>query len=265
MKRARRSLPGLVWLAGLAVLLPLAAHAADLVIFGPTSFQEALEEANSTYSTLTGTQIKVSYDASGTQAKQIEGGAKGDLFIAGGLEWVDYLEERHLVKPDSRANLMRNRLVLIAPKDDKTSLDILPGFPLKTLLGERKLSIADPEKSTAGVYARTALQRLGAWPAVEKQLALAINIRSVLAEVSSGRAPFGITFETEVQADPGVRLVAAFPSGSYPPIVYPMAVLASSTNIEAGHYATWLRSWEALPFFAKRGFTMIGAVPVAGH
>ena len=42
-----------------------------------------------------------------------------------------------------------------------------------------------------------------------------------------------------------------------------MAVLAGSTNIEATHYATWLRSWEAMPFFAKRGFTLIGAV--AGH
>jgi molybdate transport system substrate-binding protein len=267
MRRVRLSAPRIAMLLalglGLALWVPLAARAADLHVLGPTSLQEALEEANATYSALTGTRILVSYDASGTQAKQIEAGTRADLFIAGGLEWVDYLEARKLIKPDTRANLVRNRLALIAPKSDRTSLEILPGFPLKDLLGDGKLSIADPEISTAGVYARTALQRLGAWPSVEKQLLLAPNLRSTLVNVSQGKAPFGITFETEVQADPGVRLVAIFPSGSYSPIVYPMAVLASSTNIEAAHYATWLRSYEAMPSFAKRGFTLIGAV--AGH
>lgn len=263
MKRVRLAVPGFVMLVGLVLGAPLAARAADIIVLGPTSFQEALEEANATYSALTGTRILVSYDASGTQAKQIAAGAKADLFIAGGLEWVDYLQERKLIKPDTRANLVRNRLALIAPASDKTQIDIVPGFPLKTLLGDGKLSIADPELSTAGVYARTALQRLGAWPSVEKQLLLAPNVRTALTTVSHGKAPFGITFETDVGADPGVRLVAIFPSASHPPIVYPMAVLASSTNIEAAHYATWLRSWEAIPSFAKRGFTLIGAV--AGH
>jgi len=263
MRRVRLSVPELVMLVGLVLWAPLAARASDIIVLGPTSFQEALEEADATYSALTGTRILVSYDASGTQAKQIEAGAKADLFIAGGLEWVDYLEERKLIKPDTRANLVRNGLVLIAPASDRTRLDILPGFALKDLLGDRKLSIADPEISTAGVYARTALQRLGSWPSVEKQLLLAPNLRAALTAVSQGKAPFGITFETEVAADQGVRRVGVFPSASHPPIVYPMAVLAGSTNIEATHYATWLRSWEAMPFFAKRGFTLIGAV--AGH
>jgi molybdate transport system substrate-binding protein len=263
MARVRLSAPRIAMLVGLALWAPVAARAADLVVLGPTSFQEALEEANASYTALTGTRIVISYDASGTQAKQIEAGARADLFIAGGLEWVDYLEERKLIKPDTRANMVRNRLVLIAPKSDKTSVEILPGFALKDLLGDRRLSIADPEISTAGVYARTALQRLGAWPSVENQLLLAPNLRAALTVVSQNKAPFGITFETEVQADPGVRLVAIFPSASHPPIVYPMAVLASSTNIEAAHYATWLRSYEALPAFAKRGFTLIGVV--AGH
>ena len=250
-------------LIGLALLAPAAAHAADIIVFGPTSFREVLEEADATYTALTGTRIIVSYDASGTQAKAIEAGAKADLFIAGGLEWVDYLEQRKLVQPDTRANLVRNRLALVEPAGDKTKLEIVPGFRLKELLGDAKLGFADPEVSTAGVYARTALQRLGAWPSVQKQIALAPNLRAALTLVSQKKVRFGIVFETDVAADPGVRLVGIFPSASAPPIVYPMVVLTSSSNIEAGHYATWLRSWEAMPFFAKRGFTLItGAAAV---
>jgi len=41
---------------------------------------------------------------------------------------MDYVEQRKLVVDGTRANLLGNALVLVAPKDGAVKLDIAPGF-----------------------------------------------------------------------------------------------------------------------------------------
>src|SRR5215467_14455719 len=93
------SAPSLALLLGLLLAAP-AVRAADLIVLGPTSLKGALDAANAEYSALTGTRILVTYGASGAEAKQIEAGDRADLFIGGGIEWLDYLEQHKLIKPD---------------------------------------------------------------------------------------------------------------------------------------------------------------------
>jgi molybdate transport system substrate-binding protein len=45
-----------------------------------------------------GHQIVVSYAASSMLAKQIESGAPADIFISADLDWMDYVEQRKLVR-----------------------------------------------------------------------------------------------------------------------------------------------------------------------
>ena len=51
--------------------------------------------------------------------RQIEQGAPADVFASADLEWMDYGLKNKLIKPNTRVNLLGNRLVLIAPKDSK--------------------------------------------------------------------------------------------------------------------------------------------------
>jgi molybdate transport system substrate-binding protein len=51
--------------------------------------------------------------------------------------------------------------------------------------------------------------------------------------------------------------VGAFPASSHPPIVYPMVLLASSTNPDAEAFTAFLKSPAARPFFEKQGFTVL--------
>src|SRR5215469_4443294 len=64
------------------------------------------------------------YAGSPELAKRIESGAPADLFISADLDWMDYLEDRKLIKPETRTNLLGNKLVLIAPKESNLSLTI---------------------------------------------------------------------------------------------------------------------------------------------
>ena len=113
----------------------------------------------------------MSYAASPALAKQIENGAPADVFISADLDWMDYVEQRKLIKAGTRANLLRNRLVLIAPADSKVQAEIKPGFPLAKLLGDGKLSMADPDSVPAGKYGKAALEKLGVWSSVESKVA----------------------------------------------------------------------------------------------
>jgi len=49
-----------------------------------------------------GSGVRVSYGASSALAKQIENGAPADVFISADLDWMDYVAERKLIKPDTR-------------------------------------------------------------------------------------------------------------------------------------------------------------------
>ena len=51
-----------------------------------------------------------------------------------------------------------------------------------------------------------------------------------------------------------VRVLAEFAPASHPPIRYPLAVLAGSTNPEAEPFARYLASDEGRSIFARFGF-----------
>src|SRR5207344_1330951 len=147
-----------------------------------------------------------------------------------------------LLMPDTRVNLLRNTLVLIAPASSSAALAIGPNFGLAAALGQDKLAMANPDSVPAGKYGKVALEKLGVWSAVEKKVARAENVRAAMALVSRGEAPFGIVYATDAIADKGVRIVDTFPADTHPPIVYPAAIVAASQSPAARPLLDYLRS-----------------------
>jgi molybdate transport system substrate-binding protein len=167
---------------------------------------------------------------------------------------MDYVGQRNLLAPGTRIDLLRNALVLVAPSSSTTALRIAPGFGLAAALGTGKLAMANPDSVPAGKYGKNALEKLGVWTNVEKQVARAENVRAALALVSRGEAPFGIVYSTDALADKGVKIVDTFPPDTHPPIVYPAAVLASGKSAAARPLLDYLRSPAARAVWEKHGF-----------
>ena len=237
--------------------IPASAQSQKLIVFAAASLKDALDEVNAVYQREKGQETATSYAASSTLAKQIEAAAPADVFISADLDWMDYLAKRNSIKPQTRANLLGNRLVLIAPANSAVKLDIAPSFPLARALGNGRLAIADPNGVPAGRYAKAALESLGVWSSVANKLAPAENVRATLALVSRGEAPVGIVYQTDAVADKGVKIVGTFPDNTHPPIIYPIAVVAASTNRGAPGYVAFLKSPTAGPIFEKQGFTVL--------
>ena len=243
------------WRAAALIALLFAGPAAaeNLTVFAAASLKDALDANVEAYRKKTGDRIAVSYAASSALAKQIEAGAPADLFISADLDWMDYLDQRRLIRPATRRNLLGNRLVLIAPAGSNLSVSIAPGFAIAKLLGRGRLAMADPDSVPAGKYAKASLSALGVWKDVEPRVAAAENVRAALVLVSRGEAPLGIVYATDAAAEPRVKVVGTFPDDTHPPIVYPVAVTASG-KAAARAFEDWLGGAEARRIFGKFGF-----------
>jgi len=242
--------------AAAAVAGTTRAQPRPVLVFAAASLKTALDAIAAAWHRESGKEATISYAASSTLAKQIDNGAPAELFISADQEWMDYLQERNLIDPKTRIDLLGNRLVLTAPASTGSSTRIAPGFPLARLLGNGHLAMADPDAVPAGRYGKAALTALGVWQAVAGRIAAAENVRAALLLVARGEAPLGIVYQTDAAAEPGVRIVGAFPPDSHPPIVYPMA-LTRAAGPEAPALAAYLRGSAARALFEAQGFTML--------
>jgi len=228
-----------------------------ILVFAAASLKTALDDISAQWQIRTGKRATVSYAASSALAKQIEQGAPAHIFISADLDWMDYLADRKLINPETRSDLLGNRLVLIGPKETDQKVDIEPGFPLASLLGQGRLAMANTRAVPAGKYGKAALQALGVWDLVKDRIAQAENVRAALLLVSRGEAPLGIVYRSDAVSDPAVTTLGTFPENTHPRIVYPIAELTGATTPDARAFIDELKSPQARSIFEKQGFTVL--------
>jgi molybdate transport system substrate-binding protein len=239
----------------LACARPPAPDGGSVLIFAAASLQTLIDSLAPDVRETTGVIVRTSYAASSSLARQIEEGAPADLFISADLAWMDYLESRHAIRSGTRVDVLRNRLVLIAPAGRAPTLPIAPGFPLAEALGDGRLAVADPEAVPAGRYAHAALASLGVWDAVVPRLAVAENVRAALLLVARAEAPLGIVYRTDALADPRVVTVDTFPASTHAPIVYPAAITANAAVPDAARRVLeFLQGPRARAVASQQGF-----------
>lgn len=226
MNASRRASVALL-LATLVATAARAQSSADPtpLVFAAASLTNVLQQIGADYERDQRRRVRLSFASSATLARQLEAGARADLFISADEDWMDYVARRDLLQPASRVALLGNSLVLVAPADSSVRLTLAPGVQLAAALGARgRLALADPASVPAGKYARAALTTLGAWPQVAGRHVAAENVRMALLLVARGEAPLGVVYRTDALAEPKVRIVAVFPATSHPVIAYPAAL-----------------------------------------
>jgi len=248
-----------LFVASFAAMVSIAtAKAADITVFAAASLTNVLQDIGKNYEARTHDHVAFSFAASSSLAKQIEGSAGADLFLSADTDWMDYLDSKGLIDHPTRKNLVGNALVLVAPADSKTTINVADHFPLVQELNGGRLSMADPDSVPAGKYGRTALIALGVWSSVQDHIVSAENVRVALAYVARKEAPLGIVYATDAYSEPKVRIVGTFPENSHQPIVYPVA-LTKDAKPDAKGFLTYLSGPEARAAFEKAGFTVLGA------
>lgn len=224
------------------------------LVLAAASLQESMSAAAESWARRGHPKPVISFAATSALARQVMAGAAADLFVSADEQWMDALAAKSLIVPATRISFLRNRIVVVAPAGSRVRIPARPPAALARVLGAGPLAMADPLSVPAGKYGRAALERLGVWGVVAPRVVGAENVRAALALVERGAAPFGIVYATDARASPKVRVAGIFPASSYPPITYPIARLASSTNPEGEGFRRFLVSRGGRAIFAHYGF-----------
>ncbi|AUU90004.1 MULTISPECIES: molybdate ABC transporter substrate-binding protein [Phytobacter] len=246
--------------AGATLSLSVAGHAlADeekITVFAAASLTNAMQDIAAAYKKEKNVEVVSSFASSSTLARQIEAGAPADLFISADQKWMDYAVDKKSIDTGTRVTLLGNSLVVVAPKSsaqDDITVDAATDWA--TLLKGGRLAVGDPEHVPAGIYAKEALQKLGAWDKLSPSLAPAEDVRGALALVERSEAPLGIVYGSDAVASKGVKVVGTFPENSHQKVEYPMAITEGHKNATVSAFYDYLKTPEASAVFKRYGFT----------
>ncbi|ELY3467168.1 molybdate ABC transporter substrate-binding protein [Cronobacter universalis] len=227
-----------------------------VTVFAAASLTNAMQDIAKDYAK--GHEVKVvsSFASSSTLARQIEAGAPADIFISADQKWMDYAADKKAIDVPSRKTLLGNSLVVVAPaKSAQGDIVINRSTDWKSLLKGGRLAVGDPAHVPAGIYAKEALQKLGAWETLSAQLAPAEDVRGALALVERGEAPLGIVYGSDAVASHGVKVVGTFPEDSHQKVEYPLAIIDGHNNPTVSAFYRYLQGPEAAAVFKRYGFT----------
>lgn len=145
---------------------------------------------------------RVSFGASSSVARQLEGGAPFEVVVSADARWIDRLREGGHVDPTSVVSVGQNGLVVAGRRELIEAFggteQLGPGVELPEALAALKWTTGHPDHVPVGGYAREALGALGWWSRLEPGLVAARDVRAGLRLVESGEADLCIAYTSDV-------------------------------------------------------------------
>ncbi len=239
-----RSLPLL--LLGLLTLSCERSRAPDrLELHAAASLGHVLPPLARRFEQHSGLPVTVQLDASSRLARQIEQGAKADVYLSANRRWVEYLTARGRVAGQP-VTIAGGRLVLVVDTQ-KPAIQRLNQLP--TLGRIATAAAAVP----LGQYARQALRHHQLLGRVEQKLVNARNAQDALGLVASGKIPAGIVYRSDALREPRVRVVHSFAPASHQPIEY-VAVRIRGGHSQSARMLQFLRLPQTSQALSRAGF-----------
>jgi len=209
-----------------------------LTVLTAASLTESFTELGETFEAANpGVTVEFSFAGSQELAQQLAQGAEADVFASASKKYMDAVVESRRVDADASKVFVKNRLVVIFPKDnpaDLTELKDLAKFGLK-------LDLAD-ESVPVGKYSLEFLDKASADSAFGPQfkdnvlanvVSYETSVKAVVAKVSLGEADAGIVYVTDITADAAEKVGKLdIPDALNTIASYPIAPIADSKNAE---------------------------------
>ncbi|MEH1789415.1 MAG: molybdate ABC transporter substrate-binding protein [Nostoc sp.] len=251
------------------VNLSPASSTTTLNVYAAVSLTNALNAIKTQYQSANpSVNVVYTFNASGTLLSQIQGGAPADIFISAATDQIDVLQNSTPSKlvAGSRKNIVRNRLVLIAPTTPPVSAGsaALTSFNGLTNANISGVAIGDytgsPPVVLAGNYTKQVLTSRGIFTTLTPKLYLASNVRNVLTAVENKASvtiggvnktiDAGAVYKTDAAISNKVRVVETALTTESDPIVYPLGILTRTTVLTtAQSFSTYLTGTTAQNIF----------------
>lgn len=237
----------------------------ELVVFAAASLIESLTKIGELFAEESSWQPSFNFDSSGTLKTQIQEGAPCDVFISAAQKQMNQLEAGNkantenldLVEPDTRVDLLENKVVLVVPDGNPGAVDSFEAMAQKLLAGDITLAMGN-EDVPVGQYTEKILSYL---KLDEKQLADAgritygSNVKEVTTQVAEAAVDCGIIYATDAHSA-GLDVVAAAGEEMCGKVVYPAAAIKGAAHPDAAKaFLEFCRGPKAAAEFEAVGFT----------
>ncbi len=226
----------------------LPAFAGEVNLAVAASLKEVVNELSAAYAKEhPGVSFIGNFGASGALAKQIESGAPADLFISANQEWMDYLNGKSLIVPETAGTFAYNSLVFAGAPGKAAAL--------ADLVKLEKIAIGSPKSVPAGNYAMEALTRAGLAAAVEPKLVMAKDVRECLLYAERGEVDGAFVYKTDTLLSKSVGILFTVPQEFYARVTYPLALTAGGAkNPEVVAFLAYLKGPAGSVVLERYGF-----------
>lgn len=237
-----------------------------LTVLAAASLTESFTELASIFETQNpGVKVALSFAGSQQLAQQLDQGMEADVFASASRKYMDAAIESKRVNKEEARTFVKNRLVVIFPKDNPSGLTELKDLAKPGL----KLVLAD-KAVPVGQYSLDFLDKAIADPGFDPKfrdnvlknvVSYEDNVKSVLAKVSLNEADAGIVYVTDITPDAADKVGKLdIPDALNTIGAYPIAPISDSRNADlARAFVALILSPEGQQVMEKYGFT-----PAAG-
>jgi molybdate transport system substrate-binding protein len=229
-----------------------------LIVAAASDLIPAFRELGASFTQVTGIKTTFNFSSTGVLAQQIENGAPIDLFAAANISFVERLETKGLIIPDTKTLYARGRITLWIAPTNEAQISKLEDLARPEV---EKISIANPEHAPYGTAAREAFQTLGIWNAVQQKCVYGDNVRQALQYAEAGEVNAAIVaLSLSMQTRGNWMLI---PQELHKPLDQALAVIKGAKHErEARQFAVFVNGTQGRPIMRKYGFILPGEEPV---
>jgi molybdate transport system substrate-binding protein len=233
--------------------------ATSVTVFAAASLTDSVAKIAAQYERATHDKIVFNFAGSSLLARQIEEGAPADIFFSADEAQMDRLQNKGLIRVETRQSRLSNLLVIIVAADSSLAIAVPRDLTNTSVV---RVALADPQAVPAGVYAREFLRKQNLWRAIEPKVVPTANVRGALAAVESGDVEAAIVYKTDAAISKRVKIAYEAPEADTPKISEPMAALKDSPQPAAAkRFLRYLDSPAAGKVFAEFGFIVRDGTP----
>lgn len=225
-----------------------------LHIAAASDLTQAFEELGRSFEQSTGIRVVYNFGSTGMLAKQIENGAPVDLFAAANVQFIEGLERKGLIIPDTKALYARGRITIWMTADSALRIERLEDLARPEV---ERIAIANPEHAPYGAAAREALQSARVWDVVQPKCVFGENVRQTLQYAQSGNVSVSIV-ALSLSVQSGGRWVL-IPEELHKPLDQALAVIKSTRREQqARQFIAFINGERGRPIMRKYGFLLPG-------
>jgi molybdate transport system substrate-binding protein len=238
--------------AGLFTAAPASAGEINMAVANSTC--ETIKNVGKLFEQRTGTTINYLCKSSGRIAKALHGGSiTADIYISASLEWMEYMFDNGMVKPENVTSPWGNTLVVASRKDSPLEIsewEELASNKVNTIL------IGDPGTAPFGRYAKQSLEFSGLWERVRGKIETKKHI-TLLADTlaDADDITVGILFASNV-TDKHKKIYSIDESWHIPIRYYMAPVKDAATNPSVVDYLDFIQGKESAEIFRSAGFKL---------